>query len=201
MPEAPARAVSVLTVDRPALVIGSTQPEGLVDRAAAEAAGVEVVRRRSGGGAVLLVPGEVLWVDVVIPRVDRLWDDDVVRASRWLGRAWAGAVGELGIRAEVGTEAPTTSPWARRVCFAGVSPGEVTVDGRKLVGVAQRRSRRGARFQCAVLRRWDPAPLLDLLALGDEERAEAGAGLAGVATGLDRPWPLVVDALVDHLPA
>ena len=34
---------------------------------ACAAPGVEVVRRRSGGGAVLLVPGEVVWFDVVVP--------------------------------------------------------------------------------------------------------------------------------------
>ena len=40
--------------------------------------GVAVVRRRSGGGAVLLDPGGVVWVDVVVPRHDPRWDDDVV---------------------------------------------------------------------------------------------------------------------------
>ena len=40
---------------------------------------------------------------------------------------------------------------------------EVQVGERKLVGISQRRTRRWARFQCAVHRRWDPAVLLDLL--------------------------------------
>ncbi|MGE5209798.1 MAG: lipoyl protein ligase domain-containing protein, partial [Acidobacteriota bacterium] len=39
----------------PAVVLGSSQPETVVDAAACAAAGAEIVRRRSGGGAVLLV--------------------------------------------------------------------------------------------------------------------------------------------------
>ena len=66
-------------VERPALVLGSTQPDDVVDRAAAARAGVEVVRRRSGGGAVLLVPGDVTWVDVLLPRADPRWSDDDLR--------------------------------------------------------------------------------------------------------------------------
>ena len=36
-------------------------------------------------------------------------------------------------------------------------------DGAKLVGISQRRSRAGARFQCAVHTRWSPATLVGLL--------------------------------------
>ncbi len=91
-PAAPAaRSVRILTVDRPALVLGSTQivDDGLGGRASA--AGVEIVRRRSGGGAVLLRTDEVVWVDVVVPAGDPLWSDDVGRAFFWLGRVWADA--------------------------------------------------------------------------------------------------------------
>ena len=93
------RAVHVFEVERPALVLGSAQPDDVVDRAACAAAGVEVVRRRSGGGAVLLEPGGVVWVDVELPRGDPLWDDDVGRAAWWLGERWAVALADLGVTA------------------------------------------------------------------------------------------------------
>ena len=64
---APAPVVRVLEVEAPALVLGSGQPDTSVDPRAVAAGGVEVVRRRSGGGAVLLTPGSQVWVDVVIP--------------------------------------------------------------------------------------------------------------------------------------
>ena len=79
VPEPAERAVWVCEASGPALVLGSAQPEDGVDRAACAAAGVDVVRRRSGGGAVLVVPGEVLWVDLVLPVGDALWQDDVGR--------------------------------------------------------------------------------------------------------------------------
>ena len=54
--------------------------------------------------------------------------------------------------------------WCPLVCFAGLGPGEVLRDGDKLVGISQRRSRAGARFQCAVHIRWSPSVLVALLA-------------------------------------
>jgi hypothetical protein len=90
--------------------------------------------------------------------------------------------------------------WSTLVCFAGWGPGEVGVDGRKAVGVASRRSRAGARFQCGLGRSWDPEPLLDLLALDPHERAEGRRDLADAAIGVDRPSGEVVGALRTHLP-
>lgn len=200
LPDPATRSVEVLEVDRAALVLGSTQTEADADRGALRAAGVDLVRRRSGGGAVLLVPGQALWVDVVVPRGDELWDDDVGRAAHWLGRAWAAAFARLGIDAVVHTGALVTTRWSSLVCFAGLGPGEVTGAGRKLVGIASRRSRAGARFQCVLLRRWGPAELLRLLALADHDRVRAQAELAGAATGVDRPFGEVLDALLAALP-
>src|SRR5947208_2440048 len=139
------RGVWILEAVRPALVLGSTQP--MID-----VHDVEVVRRRSGGGAVFVEPGATLWVDVVVPKGDELWDDDVGRSTYWLGDAWARACGR---GATVHRGPMVRTPWSDRVCFAGLGPGEVTVGGRKVVGISQRRWRDGALFQCAALLRWD----------------------------------------------
>lgn len=200
VPEEPGRLVSVLEVDRPALVIGSTQPASSVDAAALDAAGVTLVRRRSGGGAVLLVPGEAVWLDVVVPRGDELWDDDVGRAFHWLGRAWAGALADLGIDAEVHTGGLACTPWSRLVCFGGLGPGEVTVGGRKAVGLAQRRTRGAARFQCALLRRWSAAEVVALLALDAPDRSAAVHDLEPLAVGVEVAAAEVVAAVLRHLP-
>ena len=194
------RKVVVLTPTRAALVLGSTQPESDADQAALDAGSVDLVRRRSGGGAVLLVPDRTVWLDVELPRADDLWDDDVGVAFHWLGRAWAAAVGELGVDATVHTGPIVETTWSHRVCFAGLGPGEVTVGGRKLVGMSQRRTRDGARFQCVVHREWDAAPFLALLSVSEDERAAASAELGDVATGLDADADTVVAALLRHLP-
>ena len=159
-----------------AVVLGSTQPDSVLvpDTPAA--------RRRSGGGAVLMEPGGLVWVDVFVPAGDPLWELDVARAFAWLGTVWAAAVG-AGARAHAGPL--VTTPWSRLVCFAGLGPGEVTVDGAKAVGMSQRRKRTGALFQCAALLEWQPERLLARLALSPEARRQAAAELAGVARGVD----------------
>lgn len=197
------RAVWVHEVTTPALVLGSTQDADVVDRSAADAAGVEVVRRRSGGGAVLVEPDGVVWVDVVIPPTDPLWDDDVGRAAHWVGRAWVRALDAMGIGgATVHTDGLVTTDWSDLVCFGGLGPGEVVVDGAKVVGVSQRRTRHGARFQTAVLLRWRPADLLALLDVGDgRRRSDALDDLTSRALPVDVDGPALVDSLVASLPS
>jgi lipoate-protein ligase A len=161
-------------VTRPALVIGSTQSEDVVDDHACRRGGVDVVRRRSGGGAVLLVPGEVTWIDVILPAGAPGWSSDVHAPMVWLGRLLGEAV-DAGLS---GHEPPSrldvqvhegkmlTTPWSSLVCFDGVGSGEVLLDGEKLVGISQRRTRFAARLQCCWYSHHDPAALTSLLDAG-----------------------------------
>lgn len=154
------------------VALGSAQPMTDVDLPLAAALGIEVARRRSGGGAVWVAPGALLWVDVLLPADHALWCPDVGQAFWWLGDAWSEALGEHGIDGEVHRGALRSSQWSRKVCFAGLGPGEVTVGGRKLVGISQRRTRAAALFQCAVLQAVDLAPLARVLQLEGAERAQ-----------------------------
>jgi lipoate-protein ligase A len=196
------RQARILTAERPALVIGGSQPESDVDLAAAEGAGVDVVRRRSGGGAVLVEPGTVVWVDLIIPTGDRLWHADVGEATWWVGATWAAALGAVvAARAQVWRGGMERTQWSDRVCFAGLGPGEVRLDTRKVVGVSQRRTRMGTLFQTAVLLQWDPNALLALLRLDEAERKQGAADLAAVAAGVGPQYAsAVVDAFVAALP-
>lgn len=198
LPDAPVRSAWVLEATAPALVLGSTQHDDLVDGAAAATRGVEVVRRRSGGGVVLVDPATTAWVDLLVPVGDPLWDDDVGRAARWVGRAWQAALAELGAGpTEVHTGPLACGPLGRLVCFGTVGAGELTTpEGRKVVGVSQRRTRAVARFQCAAYSRWDPAPLVELLHLD----GAGAAALADAAVGTGIPPGAMVDALLRHLP-
>ena len=154
-------------ITRPALVLGSSQDESVVDRDACDRAGVDVVRRRSGGGAVLLLPGEVTWIDVIVPAGKAGWSDDVHRPMVWLGRHLATAIAtlvDLGREVTVHEGAMRTTASSSLVCFDGVGAGEVLVDGRKLVGISQRRTRHAARLQCCWYSTYDPTRLVELLA-------------------------------------
>jgi lipoate-protein ligase A len=197
------RLVHVLRpIDR-ALVIGSAQPEQIVDRAACTDAGAQVVRRRSGGGAVLVEPGSMVWVDLFVPSGDPLWSVDVGRAMWWVGETWARALGASGLASAQVSKGPMLArPWSSLVCFAGVGAGEVTVaGGRKVVGISQRRARSGALFQCGCLLRWEPARLLRLLAMAPGERLAASSALGELAAGAgDDRGEEILDQLLDALP-
>ena len=178
-PISTAAAVEVLCIDRPAVVLGSTQSFDLVDAERAAELGFDVVRRRSGGGVVILQPYDHLWVDVTVPRGHRLWHDDVERATWWLGELWCDALtATIGAGGwAVHRDRLTSRGTERTVCFAALGPGEVTRDTHKVVGIAQRRTRDAARFQCTVYREIDLALHAQLL------RGPLPAGLAS-ATGV-----------------
>jgi lipoate---protein ligase len=196
--------VRVHRVTAAAVVLGSTQPVGTVDARALVAGRVELARRRSGGGAVWLAPAAQVWVDVVVPAGHPHWDDDVQRATWWLGEAWARTLGELAPsrQLEVRRGGVTDRAAGRVACFAATGPGEVALDGAKVVGVSQRRTRQAARFQCVAY--LDPAAPTALLAL----LAADAAAVPGVADRLSSevaPLPVppdggwdVVERLIAH---
>ena len=154
-------------VTAPALVLGSSQPDSTIDRDACARAGIDVVRRRSGGGAVLLVPGEVFWVDVIVPRQSDTSLDDVrgsmCRVGSIVCDALVAAAPGLAGRVEVHRGPLETTEWSSTICFDGLGPGEVLLDGAKLVGLSQRLTRQAARFQACWHTVYDPQALLELL--------------------------------------
>lgn len=220
-PEPLVPTVWVLEPTAPALVLGSTQRDRPVDEAACRSRGVEVVRRRSGGGAVLVEPGVGTWVDVLLPRDDPRWEDDVRRSARWLGRSWVAALASLDVAGAVHGEGMVCGRWGSLVCFAGTGPGEVVAaeapggppappvpagsDGAvpvKLVGTSQRRTRAGARFQSYVHGPGaDPGRIVELLApaVAEEDRGPLGDHLRSVVGTVAAPSGALVDALVRAL--
>lgn len=152
------RRVAIWSYRTPAVVLGCSQRPDEAMRAAARAGRVDLVRRRSGGGAVL-ADAALLGVSVVLPPDDPLVSDAVTRSYRWLGLAHAEALNRLGIdaraldpaaaRAASTPEAVADLRWA---CFGAVAPWEVaTAGGRKLVGLAQVRRREGTLLVAGTL--------------------------------------------------
>ena len=186
-------------ISSPALVLGSTQNSSVTDAEACRSAGVEVVRRRSGGGAVLLRPGEVTWIDVIVPAGGAGWATDVHAPMVWLGRRLAEVIAEfVGFRGDlvVHDGAMVSTAWSSTICFDGIGAGEVLVDGRKLVGISQRRMRHAARLQCCWYVRYDPAELVELLDPGVRPPASDLLPVATLPADMSNG---VVAALVDRL--
>jgi lipoate-protein ligase A len=203
------RALGVCSVVGPwAIVLGSTQTADVVDATRAARDRVDIVRRGSGGGAVLVGPSAQVWLDAWLPRHDPLWDDDVIGSSGWMGDVWVDALSGLGAQGlRVHRQRATRNDWSDTVCFAGLGPGEVLAGKRKVVGVAQRRTSQGARLHSVASLAWEPAPLTALLVLDDERLERAGSALADVATGIrnvvaplhDREGADVITAVEDAL--
>ncbi len=199
LPSPPGRQLWLCQVTRPALVLGSgARQQDFVDQDLASRWGVDVVHRRSGGAAVLLEPGAQLWADLLIGREDPLWQDDIGRAAWWVGAWWQRSLARCGIATTVHQGRLQGGVLAGRICFAGVGPGEVLAEGRKLVGLSQRRTRDVARLQTVMLMHWRPEPLAELCgwparrgswsALGplpaEGDTVDRAAALGDVAVGL-----------------
>jgi len=132
-----------------AIVLGSRQPDALVDRDACDRAGISVVRRRSGGGAVLVRRAMVHWIDLVLP--DGVAPDDIRGSMVWLGEHWHRVLQpDTDEQLRVHRGGLERTAWSELVCFSGVGPGEVVSAAGKLVGLSQRRTRHGIRVQCLV---------------------------------------------------
>lgn len=200
------RSVHLMSIDGPAVALGSTQSDAVLSPTAVTAGCREVTRRHSGGGLVALTPREMLWVDVVVPIGDPLWRVDVGEAFVWLGRAWGTAIDEgrppARDKATVHRGASVHADLGRVVCFAGVGSGEVMVANRKVVGMSQRRTRTYARFQCLVHARFDADETVRLLAphlrtgpFGERlrERLDRGVGTVG-------DLPALLDRFLSALP-
>lgn len=154
--------VSLCRPDAPALVIGSRQSDQVWSLAGGPLGVKDIVRRRSGGGAVFVDPERSVWIDVLAPTALGRFGADVRSAMVEMGTIWRSAFVALGAapgRLVVHAGGMETDSWGELLCFSGIGPGEVLVDGAKLVGLSQRRTRSLLRFQCQV-HRVDPTDAL-----------------------------------------
>ncbi len=146
------RTIWRCSVTRPAVVLGSSQITTPDQEALAAEYGFDICRRASGGAAVWLSPSSSIWVDVFVPHSDVAHRDDIGKAAVVIGRAWQAALWRIGHTTTVHQGPMVTTPLSKLWCFDGIGPGEV-VDvstGGKMVGISQRRTRVGSRFQCVA---------------------------------------------------
>jgi lipoate-protein ligase A len=198
---------------RPTLILGVFQPPDSANADVAARHGIPVVRRRSGGTGVLAGP-PLLSCDIALPVGHPLAPPDVTESYHWLGAAWLEALNGLGVpglrlvpvaevRAAPPYRAPRETPppggWTdddlrHRACFGSLSPYEVAVGPRKLVGLAQVRRRGGVLFQVGLPLTWQADLLADLLTPSPAEQPRLAALLRAHAVGLDELVAMVPSA-------
>jgi lipoate-protein ligase A len=151
----------VVRLAEPTLVLGSSQSSQILD---ADKLGATPLRRRRGGGGLVLLQPDDLWIDWWIPAHDERWIHDVRVSSLQVGGWWRDVLQARVSGDVVVHEGPLEGNVLHRVvCFAGRGPGEVFVDGRKAVGVAQWRVREGT-FLTTVLHTGPTDTVVALLA-------------------------------------
>jgi lipoate-protein ligase A len=157
----------------PTLSVGRHErTDGVLDRAAIAAAGLDVVRRPTGGRA-LLHHREITY-SVTAPVEDTLASSYARLTSLLMN-----ALGRLGVPVTV---AGATTRHASRVtgpCFAEPSTGELVAAGRKLAGSAQWRHE-GALLQHGSILVHDDQDMLGALCLGERVILSPPATLASL---------------------
>src|SRR5713101_8801594 len=157
---------------QPTLSLGYAQnAQQEVDLAACQAQGVAVVRRPTGGRAVL--HDQEVTYSVVMPLLAE-GPSTITEHYRRIGLALAAALQSLGIPVHLARPqvraAPVRTP-ASPACFAALSRYELSAAGKKIVGSAQKRAQR-ALLQHGSIPLWmDRQRLFQCLRVPPERRA------------------------------
>jgi len=191
-------AVRLWSYAAPGIVLGCSQ-SAMQDRLVGAA--TPFVQRDSGGGAVLTGPW-MLSASIVLPPDHALVGTGTVSSYRWLGMLHAGLLRDLGIAAyAVPPEEVRLAPPAgglKWACFGGLSPWEVVVSQRKIVGLAQIRRRTGVLLTSGTLVSPPDWPLLcDALGSDPEDAARLRACTTSCADELGAP--LLATVLAERL--
>lgn len=162
---------------RPAcLSLGQAQPVADVDMARLKAKGWDLVRRITGGRAIL--HGDELTYSIVVPQNDPHVAGGVLESYRRLSMGLLAGLHKLGSRASSNVQPHTGSADSVEaqgpVCFEVPSNYEITALGKKLVGSAQTRRKKVVLQHGSLPLKGDLSRICDALIFESEEaRAQA----------------------------
>jgi lipoate-protein ligase A len=156
--------------DPPCLSLGRAQPFTDVDTARLQAHGWDVVRRMTGGRAILHT--DELTYSVTAPIDDPIMTGSLLDSYNRLAAALLAAVQDLGLLVEM-KEGKADNATQNPVCFEVPSTYEITVNGKKLIGSAQARRKDGVLQHGSLPLSGDLARICQALAFPDESAREA----------------------------
>lgn len=158
------------------LSLGYAQSYRDVDLHRLKANGWDVVRRATGGRAILHV--DELTYSVTAPPDEPRVQGSVLESYQRLAGALVAAVRALGLPVEIEQHAqPATNASAEKgpVCFEVPSAYEIVVGGKKLIGSAQARKRQGVLQHGTLPLHGDLARITQALVFTDEAARETAA--------------------------
>lgn len=150
-----------------------------VDMAACRSLGIDVVRRLTGGRAVL--HDDELTYSLVVREDHPLVPPTITASYRFFCQGLLTGLKTLGIEAQMSMPKAAYSQTKRRnasaACFDAPSHYEVMVGGRKLIGSAQVRKEGVILQHGSILLNFDPERLVSLLKLPTTEAKNSLAGM------------------------
>ncbi len=152
--------------DPPCLSLGYAQPFADVDAARLQARGWDVVRRPTGGRAILHT--DELTYSVTAPVDEPRLAGSVLESYNRLAGALSQAIESLGLAVALKEGAGTGSQSPNPVCFEVPSAYEITVQGKKLIGSAQARRKEGVLQHGSLPLTGDLRRITEALAYPDE---------------------------------
>jgi lipoate-protein ligase A len=153
----------------PCLSLGRGQPLADVDQDACRAAGVDIVRRPTGGRSILHT--DELTYSASLLQSDARAEGGVVESYRRLSEGLLAGLGRLGVRVAQSVSRGPGSVADTAVCFETPADYEITSGGRKLVGSAQWRSRGGVLQHGTLPLYGDLTRIVDYMVLPDAEQS------------------------------
>lgn len=170
--------------DPPCLSLGYAQHWTVVDADACARQGWDVVRRPTGGRAILHI--DELTYSVCVPENEPRVQGGLLASYRRLSDALAAGLEGLGLSlARAQPQGANGSDDAGPACFDRPSNFEITVGGRKLVGSAQAR-KKGVVLQHGTLPLYGDVTRIALALAGDQaRRANIQSRLVDSATTLE----------------
>lgn len=184
------------------LSLGYAQSFVDVDMPRLKANGWEVVRRVTGGRAILHV--DELTYSVAAPPDDPHVAGSVLESYHRLARALISAVRSLGLPVEMEENAPPANAAKGPVCFEVPSAYEIVVAGKKLIGSAQARKKEGVLQHGTFPLHGDLTRITQALVFKDEQQREAAAhkllahaSTAQTVTGQIIAWETAAQAFFD----
>ncbi len=174
------------------LSLGHAQPFADVDLARLERRGWEVVRRPTGGRAILHT--DELTYSVIGPPDEPRLVGSILESYNRLARALLQSIRTLGLEAcssplvnpEMHATAGSAHHSPNPVCFEVPSAYEITVDGKKLIGSAQARRKEGVLQHGSLPLKGDLSRITDALVFPNEAaRRDAASRLLGRATTIE----------------